>query len=69
MDLFLLNKIDSDNIIFIMYKNYMEQSILDQYLASLSEKEMKAYLIAKSHLGMSFSLEKSAGFLEWYKSK
>ncbi len=47
----------------------MEQAILDQYLASLSEKEMKAYLIAKSHLGMSFSLEKSTGFLEWYKSK
>jgi hypothetical protein len=47
----------------------MEQSILDQYLASLSEKEMKAYLIAKSHLGMSFSLEKSTGFLEWYKTR
>ncbi len=47
----------------------MDKSILDQYLSSLSEKEMKAYLIAKSHLGMSFSLEKSTGFLEWYKSR
>ncbi len=47
----------------------MEQSILDEYLASLSEKEMKSYLIAKSHLGMSFSLEKSTGFLEWYRTK
>ncbi len=46
----------------------MEQSIIDQYLASLSTKQMKAYLIAKTHLGMSFSVEKSAGFLEWYAS-
>ena len=45
----------------------MDQSILDQYLKTLSEKEMKAYLIAKSHLGMSFTLEKSTGFLEWYR--
>jgi hypothetical protein len=45
----------------------MDQSILDQYLKSLSEKEMKAYLIAKSHLGMSFTLEKSTGFLDWYR--
>ena len=45
----------------------MDQSILEQYLKSLTEKEMKAYLIAKSHLGMSFTIEKSTGFLEWYK--
>jgi hypothetical protein len=66
---YFLSKIDLDNIIFIVYKNYMEQSILDEYLASLSEKQMKAYLIAKSHLGMSFSLEKSSGFVEWYKTR
>jgi hypothetical protein len=35
------------------------------YLKSLSEKEMKAYLIAKNHLGSSFGLEKSIGFLHW----
>ena len=45
----------------------MDQSIIDQYLKSLSEKEMKGYLIAKSHLGMSFSVEKSTGFLEWLR--
>ncbi len=35
------------------------------YLDSLSEKELKAYSIAKSHLGMSFQLEKSIGFIKW----
>ena len=37
---------------------------LNKYIESLSEKELKAYHIAKSHLGSSFSLEKSKGFIE-----
>ena len=41
------------------------QLLLDKYVESLSEKELKAYHIAKSHLGSSFSLEKSRGFLDW----
>ena len=41
-------------------ENYQEQ-----YVKSLSEKELQAYLIAKSHLGSSFSLEKSLGFIKW----
>ena len=39
--------------------------LFDKYIASLSEKELQAYYIAKSHLGSSFSLEKSKGFIEW----
>ena len=35
------------------------------YLETLSEKEMKSYIIAKEHLGTSFQLEKSNGFLVW----
>jgi len=35
------------------------------YLESLDQKERKAYEIAKEHLGMSFTLEKSVGFLKW----
>lgn len=35
------------------------------FLASLNEKEMIAYNIAKSHLGTMFSLEKCNAFLEW----
>jgi|TARA_B100000035_G_C20990226_1_gene549799 hypothetical protein len=36
-----------------------------EYVKSFNEKEKKAYEIAKSHLGMSFDLEKSIGFREW----
>ena len=34
-----------------------------EYIKSLCPKEYNAYLIAKSHLGMSFTLSKSAGFI------
>lgn len=37
------------------------------YLKTMSEKEIKAYYIAKDHLGDSFQLEKSIGFLDWLK--
>lgn len=40
---------------------------IEKYLISLTEKEKKAYEIAKSHLGMSFQIEKSVGFLKWKK--
>lgn len=36
-----------------------------EYLKQFTKKEKKAYEIAKSHLGMSFDLEKSIGFQEW----
>ena len=45
------------------------KSLEQQYLETLSEKEKKAYEIAKEHLGMSFQLEKSVGYLRWLKSK
>ena len=41
---------------------------LQLYLKSLSEKELKAYNIAKSHLGMTYQYEKTIGYLNW-KSK
>ena len=52
------------------YNHYsiMEQ-LLQQYIASFTPKEMQAYLIAKSHLGSSFSLYKSVGFLQWKKKQ
>jgi hypothetical protein len=40
-----------------------------QYLESLSEKEKKSYEIAREHLGMSFQLDKSVGYLKWLKTK
>ena len=45
-----------------------EQQTMKAYLDSLSEKEKKGYEIAKSHLGMSFQLEKSLGYLQYKKS-
>jgi len=43
--------------------------LTEQYIKSLSDKEYQAYMIAKSHLGSSFDLEKSIGFLEWKKAQ
>lgn len=44
------------------------EQLKEMYVDSLSPKEKKAYLIARDHLGMSFTLEKSVGFLQWKKS-
>ena len=41
----------------------------EEYLKTLSEKERKSYEIAKDHLGSSFDLVKSNGFLKWKKEK
>ena len=47
----------------------MEQELIDKYIKSFSEKEKKAYDIAKEHLGMSFQIEKSNGYLTWKKKQ
>ncbi len=38
-----------------------------QYLNQLTDKEKKAYEIAKGYLGSSFNLSKSIGFQKWLK--
>jgi hypothetical protein len=45
----------------------MENNI-KKYIETLNKKELKAYEIAKSHLGMSFQIEKSIGYIEWLKT-
>ena len=40
-----------------------------EYIESLTMKEKKAYYIAKTHLGSSFDLIKSNGFIEWKKTR
>ena len=45
------------------------QTQMETYLSTLTEKEMKAYEIAKDLLGMSFQLEKSLGFIEWQEKQ
>ena len=41
------------------------EKLVEEYLKSLTEKEYKGYEIAKSHLGTTFDLIKSNGYLEW----
>ena len=43
--------------------------LMQQYIDSLSDKERKAYMIAKEHLATSFDLEKSNGYLKWTRAK
>ena len=57
----------------ILPENYNELTISMQeeiykYLESMDERQIKAYLIAKDHLGSSFNIFKSNGYKEW-KSK
>jgi len=42
---------------------------MDAYVKTLSDKELKSYKIAANHLGMTFSLEKSRGFLNFMKQQ
>jgi hypothetical protein len=44
-------------------------AIEKEYLDTFNEKEKQAYLIAKTHLGMSFDLSKSIGYNDWKKKK
>jgi hypothetical protein len=45
-----------------------EQSIL-QYLAQLSSIQVKAIKIASAHLGTSFNVIKSNGYIDWKKEQ
>jgi len=50
------------------YSTEVQQNILI-YLNHLNEIEKKAYLIAKNHLGTSFDIRKSIGYIEWKQKK
>ena len=41
----------------------------DEYISQMSPFELSAYRIAKSHLGTSFNLKKSNGYLKWIGKK
>ena len=41
----------------------------NDYISQLSPFELSAYRIAKSHLGTSFNLKKSNGYLKWIGKK
>ncbi len=46
-----------------------QQSDIDVYLMTLNEQQLKAYNIAKRHLGTSFDITRSNGYKEWLKAK
>ena len=43
--------------------------LITLYLASLNDREIQAYHIAKSHLGMSFNMLRSNGYKQWKKER
>jgi len=50
---------------FKVVKTPKKSTLLSNYLDSLDEKNKLAYEIAKDHLGTSFDLEKSIGFIKF----
>ena len=50
-------------------KNKDDVDNTDVYISQMSPFELSAYRIAKSHLGTSFNLRKSNGFLKWISKK
>ena len=53
---------------FEMYDEKTQQSIL-LYLNQLNTLEIKAYHIARDHLGSSFNIVKSNGYISWKNKK
>lgn len=52
-----------------MSNNNLQQQLVDEYMAQLSDIERKACSIAKDHLGSSFNIVKSNGFNDWVKEQ
>ena len=50
------------------YPEDIRQNII-KYLEQLGDKERVAYSIAKEHLGTSFDIVKSIGYITWKKSQ
>ena len=44
------------------------QELVIKYLKHLNTNERQAYTIGKSHLGSSFNIVKSNGFVDWKKN-
>ena len=48
-------------------ENNNEGQNVENYIKSMEPKDYLAYTIAKEHLGSSFTVEKSVGYLRWLK--
>jgi hypothetical protein len=51
------------------FKNDAEYILLSEYLKEMDELEKKAMQIASDHLGSSFNLLKSNGFIKWKQTR
>jgi hypothetical protein len=51
-----------------LYSEEQQQEIF-QYLSEMNDSEKIAYEIALNHLGTSFNVYRSNGFIHWKKSK
>jgi hypothetical protein len=54
--------------LFETYNEELQEDIRN-YLASLNVLQQKAYLIGIEHLGSSFNIPKSNGFIDWKKEQ
>jgi hypothetical protein len=52
---------------FDSYEKNIQESIIN-YLNQLDNIEKKAYIIGKQHLGTSFNIIKSNGYINWKKN-
>ena len=43
------------------------KDIIDEYINKLTEQEKMILKIAREHVESSFDIEKSIGFIEWFK--
>tara|TARA_B110000879_G_scaffold11809_1_gene14833 strand:+ start:1289 stop:1486 length:198 start_codon:yes stop_codon:yes gene_type:complete len=59
---------NKNTILEVERTNDNESTLITQYIKTLNEKELHGYNIAKEHLGMSFQIEKSIGFINWKKT-
>ena len=48
-------------------KSYTTDELVEMYMASMDDKRRKGFIIAQDHLGSSFDIYKSIGFLQFCK--
>lgn len=70
-----MNRIDIETDLGLELPNQFEnynteiQELIVEYLKNLDIIERQAYTIGKKHLGTSFNVIKSNGFINWKKNK
>jgi len=47
----------------------IKENVVEEYLNSLTAQEKKTMEIAKEHLGTSFNIIKSIGFIKWNEKR